>query len=1102
MNRMPKAMAWAGVLLWAAARTTAYGQLLFGSIQGVVTDPSGAAVPTAKVTAVQRSSSQSWESRTNDSGIFVFPTLPPGEYEVRIEAPGFRPVRRLGVQVMANAAVRVDAALEVGQVSETLEVRAETSALQTDAADIRSELPSTSLRSLPVPVTRNYQNLLVTVPGMSPPQSAHSISANPSRALMVNANGTTAQSVAVRVDGATTWNSWLPHVSGYVPALEAIETVSVQRGSFEADLGFAGGAAVNVQIKSGTNEFHGVGFAYHTNQHLMARAYFLPRDRDKNKRILNQVGGTFGGPVIRNRFFFFGSYEGTPERQSSFRLGSVPTLKMRAGDFSDSPRTVYDPMTGQPDGSGRTPFAGNLVPASRQSPIIRKIVDLTPQPNTGTPGGLVNNYYAAGSFAYDRHTVDTKLNGQLTERLSASARISYLDWQFDNPPFFGALGGPGIESRGLYDGKGLGHTLSMTYSGIYTISPTVVLDGYFGYTMIQNGVDAIRLDENLGRDFLGIPGTNGSGRNDGGWPGFNVTGFDAFGRAYQNSPWSLRLPQAQYAASLAVVRGRHNLRAGWDALWVGMDGMEPAGSPGFFNFTREVTGTRGVAVNEYNSYAAFLLGLPNSMQKNVRTEMGTVRTWANSIYFRDKWQLSPALTLTLGLRWDYFGVPTRAGARGLEIYDFQNDLLSLCGVGSLPKNCGFAMSRRYWAPRVGVAWRASGSLVVRAGYGIAWDPINIGRNPLQTYPIVSLAAFPAQNDFQPVAAISQGIPAVSAPDLGNGLIRVPKTVTLELADPRFRRSYIQSWNLIVQKELAGGWIAEAGYVGNRALRLPNRWQANYGTIGLGTAGLVLNQRFGRTASTTLFSDTGGFRSWYDSLQSSLERRFRAGQSVRVTYTWSKALGPRGNEIGVDGYTNNNPAYWPLIRKVPRNYDRTHQMTAALSAPLPFGRGRRWAGAGAAAALLGGWQIQGLLTAYTGPPFSVTSSGASLNAPFNGQIADQVKPEVEIYRRRELWFDTNAYRAVVEPRFGNSGWDQLRGPGLVNVDLGVFRSFRLRERTELQFRAEAFNATNTPHFANPRSDVTSSGFGEITGIQNTGREGIDERLFRFGLRISF
>lgn len=1092
------ALALAGLL--SAPEATA--QVLYGSLVGNVTDATGGGVPNATVKVTNQGTGQQWSATTSALGAYSVPTVPPGSYEVVITAQGFRTFTRRNVPVEPNATVRVNAVLEVGPVTESIEISAAAAALQTDSMDVRNELPATDIQNMPVPVTRNFQNLLVTVPGISPPQNAHSISANPSRALMMNANGTTAQSVAVRVDGATTWNSWLPHVSGYVPALEAIETVSVQSSAYEAELGYAGGAAVNVQIKSGTNEFRGSAFWFHNNQHLKARPYFLPAERGKEKRILNQFGGSLGGPIRRNKLFFFASYEGTPDRQSSFSLGSVPTARMRTGDFSAASRPIYDPLTGNPDGSGRQPFPGNQLPSNRISPITKKLVDLTPLPNTGDPTRLGNNYYANGSFLYDRHVLDTKFTAQATDKLNLSARISWLDWHFDNPPMFGPLGGPGIESRGTYDGKGVGDTVSMTYSAVYALSPTVVLDGYVGYTVIDNGVENIRLDENLGRDFLGIPGTNGPNRYYGGWPGFSITGFTTLGRAYSNSPWRLRLPQAQYVASLAWVRGVHNFRFGWDALWVAMDGLEPAGSPGFFNFNREVTGTVGVPVTDYNSYASFLLGLPNSTERRVRAEMGTVRTWAHSFYFRDKWQPHPKLTASYGLRWDYFAVPTRAGGRSLEIYDFNANKLYVCGFGSLPKNCGFSMSKKYFAPRLGLAYRPLETFVIRAGYGISWDPINIGRNPLQTYPILSIANFPAPNSYRYVGEIAQGLPTVAPPDYSRGVMDLPLTVSVELADPKFRRSYIQAWNLMLQKDLGGGWIAEAGYVGNRQLRLQNRWNANYGFIGGGTAGRVLARKFGRTADTLFFSDAGGFRSWYDSLQSTLERRFSAGYMFRLSYTWSKALGPRGNENGVDGYTNNNPLYWPLIAKVPRSYDRTHNFSAAFALELPFGRGKRWAHAGLPAALLGGWQLNGLVTAYTGGPFSVTAPGASLNAPGNGQTADLVKPKVEIYGKRERWFDTTAYAPVLEPRFGTAGWDQLRGPGLANFDAGLFRSFRISERFGLQFRAETFNLSNTPHFANPQGDVSSSRFGEITGIANTGREGIDERVFRFALRVSF
>jgi len=1081
---------------------SAHAQVLYGSLVGDVTDATGAAVPAAQVKVQNMGTGQQWELTTAAEGAYTINTLAPGQYRINISAAGFKGASRRDISVAANATVRVSFQLEVGQVTESIEINAQSAILKTDTMDVRSEIGATDLQNIPVPVTRNFQSLLVTVPGIAPPRDAHSISANPSRSLQLNANGTTAQSTAIRIDGATAWNSWLPHVGGYVPALEAIQAVSVQSSSYEAELGYAGGAAVNVSIKSGTNDLHGSAFEYHNNQHLKARPYFLSPSQGKAKRILNQFGGTVGGPIVRNRAFFFASYEGTPDRQSSFQTVVTPTVAMKAGNMSASALPIFDPLTGAANGSGRTPFAGNILPAARMSPIIRKIVDLTPNPNLGNTEALGANYFGNGSFIYDRHVLDTKFTVQATDRLNLSARVSYLDWNFDNPPLYGQLGGTGIEGRGSYDGKGLGNTLTMTYSAAYTLSPTVVIDGYFGYTVIDNSVENTRLDEKLGTDFLGIPGTNGPNRNYGGWPGFIVTGYPTYGRAQSNSPWGLRLPQSQYVSSLAWNKGKHNFRFGWDALWMGMDGNEPSGYPGGFTFNREVTGTVGTAVNDYNSYSSFLLGLPTSMERRTRVMTGYTRTWAHSLYARDKWEVTKRLTLSLGLRWDYFGVPTRIEGQGLEIFDFNTGQLKLCGVGSQPQNCGFSMSKRYFAPRLGVAYRPTDTFVIRAGYGISWDPVNIGRNPLQTYPMVSINNFPAANAYQFYAPIASGLPAVAAPNLGDGVVTPPTTVSLELADPNFKRSYIQAWNLMLEKDLGHSWVAEAGYVGNRQVNLQNRWNANYGVIGGGNPGRVLNARYGRIADTNFHSNVGGFRSWYDSLQSSLQRRFAGGYMMRFTYTWSKALGPRGNENGVDGYTNNNPEYFPRIAKVVRSFDRTHTFNTMATVELPFGRGKKFATDGIGAALLGGWQVNNLLTMYTGGPFSVTSAGGSLNAPGNGQTADQIRPDVQIFGSRDPWFDPTAYAPVTTARFGTGGWDQLRGPGLVNLDTSVYRSFRFNERFGLQVRAEAFNISNTPHFGNPRSDISATQPGLITGVQNTGREGIDERMFRFGLRLSF
>ena len=1086
----------------------AAAQALSGTLVGNITDASGAALPRATVTAVNIGTGAELRVTTNEEGQYSLASLPPGSYEVTVSAPGFQTVRLRGITANANATVRADAKLQLGQVAETVEVSAEASALQTDSAVVRNEIRSTELQNVPVPVGRNYQNLLVTVPGISPPQDAHSISANPSRALQMNSNGTTAQSTAVRVDGAVSWNSWLPHIAGYVPALESIETVNVESGSFEADLGFAGGAAVNVQIKSGTNDVHGSGFWYHNNQHMKARPYFLPANQGQNKRILNQYGGTVGGPIKTNKAFFFLSYEGTPDRQSSFRLANVPTDLMRQGNFSQSPQPIYDPLSGDANGRNRTVFPNNTIPADRISPAARRIAELTPAPNVGAPGALGANYFANGAFAFDRHTLDTKFTFQPVDRLNLTARFSYLDWSFTNPPQFGELGGRGIENRGLYEGAGFGNTLSMTYSAIYTVSPNLVIDGYYGSTMIKNSVESIRMEENLGRDFLGIPGTNGNSRDDGGWPGFVVQGFDAFGRANNNSPWSLRLPQAQYVANATWTRGKHDIKFGWNGLAVEIESMEPSGNPGFFNFNRGVTGRAASpeapasVTNDYNAYAAFLLGMPSSIEKRIRTEPGTAKNMSNSLYVGDRWRATSKLTVTMGLRWEYYGVPVRSGNRGLEIYNFNTNELSLCGVGSLPQNCGFNLGNKYFAPRLGIAYRLTDTFVIRTGYGITWDPVNLARNAAVTYPVIATVTIPGANEYTPAGTLTAGIPAIPPIDLGNGVIDTPKSVALELTDPNFRRSYIQSWNFMLEKQLGSDWTAEAGYVATRQLHMQNRWNANYGFIGGGTASMVLNQRFGRNAVTNFFSDAGGFRSYYDSLQSSLAKRFSKGYLVKLGYTWSKALGPVGNANGVDGYANNNPAYWHLIEKAPMSYDRPHNFNVSFSAELPFGRGKALLSEGIGGAILGGWQINSLLTAYSGAPFTVTADAASLNAPGNTQTADLIKPEVEMVGRRERWFDTSAYAPVTQARFGTSGHNQLRGPGMVNLDASVFRAFAITEQVRLQFRAELFNVTNTPHFANPNSNVSGSNFGVITTVANTGREGIDERLFRVGLRLSF
>jgi len=393
---------------------TADAQVLYGSIVGTVRDSVGGALPGATVIITHDETKATRETISDGTGAYHFPTVQTGAYTVRANLPGFRAFVRSSVPVTLNNATRVDIALSVGQLQETVTVTADASVLQTERSEVRHELRSRELRDLPVPVGRNYQELFKTLPGFTPPTEPHSIPSNPSRALQFNVNGASSSTNNTRIDGVSSTNIWLPHVVAYVPALESIETVNVVTNNFDAEQGLAGGSAISVQIKSGTNVLHGSMFEYHNNEKLRAHNFFDPPGTSKGRWRFNQYGGTLGGPVVHDRIFYFASYEGTKRRENVSRTMSVPTAAVRRGDFSATGATIYDPATGNPDGTGRRPFAGNVIPGDRISPVARKIVPFLPLPNL--PGEF-NNYFVQAPFVFDRWTLDTKMNWNATDRL-------------------------------------------------------------------------------------------------------------------------------------------------------------------------------------------------------------------------------------------------------------------------------------------------------------------------------------------------------------------------------------------------------------------------------------------------------------------------------------------------------------------------------------------------------------------------------------------------------------------------------------------------------------------------------------------------------------
>jgi len=367
--------------------TPAGAQVLYGSLVGNVTDETGASIPGATVTITHRETAASRETVTDTAGVYRFPTVQSGTYTITITLTGFRTFTRADVPVTLNTATRVDAALQVGELREMVTVSAESPVLQTERAEVRAELKEREFVNLPVSLNRNYQYLFRVLPGFTPPAEAHSVPSNPSRALVFNVNGASRSSNNIRIDGVSTTNIWLPHVAAYVPALESLETVNIVTNSFDAEQGLAGGSVINVQIKSGTNQLHGSAFEYHTNEKLRTQNYFDPPGTSKGKWRYNQYGATAGGPLVRNNLFYFVSYEGTRDRQQLSKTVSVPTEAMRRGDLSASSTPIYDPMTGNANGSGRAAFPNNLIPAERIDPIVKRLLALIPLPNVQNADG-------------------------------------------------------------------------------------------------------------------------------------------------------------------------------------------------------------------------------------------------------------------------------------------------------------------------------------------------------------------------------------------------------------------------------------------------------------------------------------------------------------------------------------------------------------------------------------------------------------------------------------------------------------------------------------------------------------------------------------------
>lgn len=1099
--------------LAAGCPRTVWGQFLQGTIDGNVTDLSQAALPGARVVVTEQNTGFQRETATDAAGVYTLPDLPPGVYTVSISSQGFQTYTRTGVVVTVQTTTRVDAALTLGGVKESVTVSAEAAALQTDRADVRFEINLQSLSNLPVPIGRNYQMLFVTIPGVSPPQSAHSFAVNPTRALSFSVNGGNTNINDTRVDGAGTRCFNSTDVIQYIPAMEAIQTVSIASNSFDADQS-TGGGAVNVTIKSGTNSIHGSLFEDHADKSLAAYQWLADRTKPKLPFINNQFGGTIGGPIKKDKLFYFLSFEGMRLVQGNAVAAEVPTAAMKTGNLSASPTAIYDPMTGNADGTVRTPFAGNIIPGSRIDPGIQALIGTGNWPNPSQPGtgslGLSNNFLCSGcqgNSGLSRNQWDGKLTWNPTTKLTMFVRLGVATGSWYDPEIFGVLGGPNVSPTNGAIGSGGSHIFNGTVSASYVFSPHLFLDAYFGYDRGDLWAQQPNQSMNLGWTLLGIPGLDTSSLSrsrqlqQGGMPMLAIDGFGTVGRANTYQPFADRDPERNYDANITWVKGAHNIRAGFDSdfqdsneMQYELTGSNYNTSAGGFHFAQGTTQLKGgPGGNDFNAFASFLLGLPQDSGKIYQfPDEYYTRGKSFAVYVRDSWEVSRKLTVIYGARWDYFPFPGRKGT-GLEIYNPQTGMDSVCGLGSTPFDCGITRDKQRIVPRVGLAYRVTDSTVIRAAYAQVTNPVAFLGQTLssrENFPYLFSQIILPPNSYSYAITLRQGLPAVAPPNLSS-LIPVPGYAYIKTyQNNTYTRGYMQSWNMTVEQRLRG-WLASAGYVASRFTDPQNDLQMNWSPINGGTAGEILNQLTGRTASTLYLGTLG--TNTYDGLQTRLQGRLGAYQ-LNFTYAFAKSLGYALTP------SVNIPQYLRLNRG-PLSTDISHMFSSSAVAELPFGKGKRWAQDGVASKVAGGWQFSTVITARTGTPFTPSSSSSSLNSANSSQFADCISPPQELGSIYQ-WYSATAFAAPPNGRFGTCGTDSLRGPGLVNADVGFERKFPINERVNLTFRAEMFNMANTPHHSNPTSNVTSSSFMQTLGIVSTGREGIEQRAVRLALRLGF
>jgi len=1103
------------MLLLSLGPLIAVGQAGSADLTGVVSDSGGALLPGAKITALDTQTGVSTETTSSLGGVYVFTSLRPGIYAVAAEADHFQKLVRTGVTLTTGERTRLDFTLVVGSVTESVTVAGDAPLLQTESGSITQSIDHHKIVALPLN-GRTFVPLVTLSAGVTLPPGT----------LLPRINGGRPRTNEYLFDGISALQPE-PGQVVFFPIVDSIQEFNVQTNAVPAEFGRFNGGVVNLSTRSGSNGFHGSIWEFFRNEVLNARNYFAPVNQNKPEFRRNQYGAVLGGPIVKDRTFFFVDYQGVKQAIGTVRISTVPTLLERHGNFTElygsTNPVLYDPETTvqTPTGFTRAPFSPtNIIPTGRIDAAALAVLNHYPQP---TATGTANNFTLVGNDQDHQNQFDTRVDHKLSDQDQTFGRYSYFH-DVDQPvPFL--PDGSGNITTGVI---GLTDTLGQQAVGSYlhTFSGSSLNDLRFGYTRRSFQRRGVQLDASPSKS-LDIPGIPSNGAFENALPIFNIAGFQQIGSPSSTNS-NFRTDVTELADTVSHQMGRHAIKFGLDFRWERLDVIQPPNPTGVFQFSQLFTDLPG-STGTGNPLASFLLGQVQQFSIDLQGKVIRPRAHIQEYFVQDDWKATRRLTLNAGVRWTLNFPSTEVDNQG-AIFNLQTQKLDYLGQNGYPHTA----RELHWhdfGPRFGLSYMLGDKTVVRSGYGLVWIEQSGITTPftIPQFPFLQTTGQRTLDNINPAFVLSGGpsvapIPLTPDAGLGQGVF----TVNRDLGS-----GYAQQWNLAIQHELVRNLSFEVAYVGSHITHVGipdvNINQLTVDQLATGSALLqkVTNPFFGQIPRSSSLGDptiaagqllkpfpefltVAPYRNnvgstVYHGFEAKLEQRLTGGLSYLVSYTHSKLIDTASSVFDASVLTG-PVANFPVADSFNLRRERDSStgdipnvFVASYTWEIPVGRGHSFNPTGVWGVLTNGWQVTGIVLLQSGMPVAVTqTTNFNAFAGFGVQRPNVVaSPNLPSDQRGPThWFNTSAFQVAPQFTLGSSSRNPVRGPDYRDTDIAFIKHTRLREQADLEFRAEIFNLTNTPAFGQPNGVLGSSAFGTITSTAT------DPRVLQFGLKLNY